>query len=844
MADSNVTAPTMTQIKDYIKRYKKVNCPPVSKLTPTELRTLARKLGYGSSEMKIQTPEPPTPKQSKPRKKKEPEEKKDDEDSYEKAKEMEKKIALLRDRAEKAVERDGKETRETSKLLAEIKDLVSEKIRMVIRLKKANKYKPTETTSTTEETSTRPTRPEPTEEEKQPTPRAMKEVGTKKEVYNDKARRTKKGLTKNDLEVNAKGSVVQKKRGSRPTSSTSSTSSTSRKPNPWLEHLKKFRASHPNLSYKEALQQAKTTYKKGETTQPPRQEPREQKQREQKTRDEPDEEKAPGKPEPPETGIKGKVRDAKKKGSVQEFKEGETDPVKVKVSKLGEIKKKPSPKRKAPPQPTGIKGKVRDAKKKEPIQQLTLGETEPVKLGVAFLEQVSKKPTKRLPMRPVPSRPQQKLEPQIPDKPRESSRIIKLRYRNKTFEKGQVYEPYDYLLVKIGDRTKKSIKVEIKNRKDGTIKKATVKVGNYGNEEWLNLTNKMTGDSDIRLNASNYEKSPPATEKQKELLLTKGTPLPTDIIKYISGMAKDTSDLKFVKGKYYRLTDQSNRYADDILFRYEGGGNFRDYVSGNVYKARLRGGKGDGTASAWFTMNLYDTGYTDEDNFYYRRYDIFLDSINDDVVTRFDMRRKEDVEERLRKRQEPPEEKQREEKQREEKTRDVEADGVKFEIGAIYYSPPDDTNLRQRLSEVVNGVVEMDEGQMIVEAQELRNKLAEVKKENEDIGYKIIKEVVGGTGSRQIARREDKVYKLQALDNKDPKNESKTLYKPYELDQDGNEIIVINEYVTLNAKNDKVELEPKEQTKGRGLNIPRTYGGGLSRNEHHWDIINRGIVRY
>ena len=32
--------------------------------------------------------------------------------------------------------------------------------------------------------------------------------------------------------------------------------------NPWLEHVSKFRESHPNLSYKEALSQAKTTYTK------------------------------------------------------------------------------------------------------------------------------------------------------------------------------------------------------------------------------------------------------------------------------------------------------------------------------------------------------------------------------------------------------------------------------------------------------------------------------------------------------------------------------------------------------------------------------------------------------
>jgi hypothetical protein len=35
--------------------------------------------------------------------------------------------------------------------------------------------------------------------------------------------------------------------------------------NSWLEHVKKYRQKHPNLSYKECLQKAKTTYKKGGT---------------------------------------------------------------------------------------------------------------------------------------------------------------------------------------------------------------------------------------------------------------------------------------------------------------------------------------------------------------------------------------------------------------------------------------------------------------------------------------------------------------------------------------------------------------------------------------------------
>lgn len=35
-----------------------------------------------------------------------------------------------------------------------------------------------------------------------------------------------------------------------------------KKPNAWREHVMKFRAEHPELKFKEVLQQAKTTYTK------------------------------------------------------------------------------------------------------------------------------------------------------------------------------------------------------------------------------------------------------------------------------------------------------------------------------------------------------------------------------------------------------------------------------------------------------------------------------------------------------------------------------------------------------------------------------------------------------
>lgn len=35
-----------------------------------------------------------------------------------------------------------------------------------------------------------------------------------------------------------------------------------KKPNPWREHVKKYRLDHPGVSFKECLQRAKETYKK------------------------------------------------------------------------------------------------------------------------------------------------------------------------------------------------------------------------------------------------------------------------------------------------------------------------------------------------------------------------------------------------------------------------------------------------------------------------------------------------------------------------------------------------------------------------------------------------------
>ena len=106
----------------------------------------------------------------------------------------------------------------------------------------------------------------------------MKAVGSKKEVWNNRAEKTKNGLTKDCLQLNDKGNVVQKKiKACKPPKKQEGIEPKPRKPNQWLIHLKKFRSENPSMPYKVAMQKAKETYNKGgvrgsvrdDTTEPP-----------------------------------------------------------------------------------------------------------------------------------------------------------------------------------------------------------------------------------------------------------------------------------------------------------------------------------------------------------------------------------------------------------------------------------------------------------------------------------------------------------------------------------------------------------------------------------------------
>ncbi|NIQ14579.1 MAG: hypothetical protein GTO02_09315 [Candidatus Dadabacteria bacterium] len=56
--------PTKQELLEYMRKYKKTNCPAVSGLKKQELETLAKKHGFGTSEMK--TTQPTQTTQGKP----------------------------------------------------------------------------------------------------------------------------------------------------------------------------------------------------------------------------------------------------------------------------------------------------------------------------------------------------------------------------------------------------------------------------------------------------------------------------------------------------------------------------------------------------------------------------------------------------------------------------------------------------------------------------------------------------------------------------------------------------------------------------------------------------------
>jgi hypothetical protein len=243
---TSVTALSMAQVKDYIKRFKKLNCPPTSKLSNLELRQLARKLGLQQAGQGTTTnPQQPDMSQparrGAPRKKKQTEEKKDPENSIEdetdealkkKYDKIVKETADLRDEAGKIVERKGRETKESKDLMKKVKELSLE--RFVIS-KEMTRRKKEKAGGKPEPKRKAPTRPE--EEKAGAKPDAPPLPKSKK----------------------PKGHIVDGKFYPYPTEKAPSAPQTQ---TPWIKHVKAIRSKNPSMSWKDALQEGSKTYKK------------------------------------------------------------------------------------------------------------------------------------------------------------------------------------------------------------------------------------------------------------------------------------------------------------------------------------------------------------------------------------------------------------------------------------------------------------------------------------------------------------------------------------------------------------------------------------------------------
>jgi histone H3/H4 len=103
-----------------------------------------------------------------------------------------------------------------------------------------------------------------------PPKRSTSKKGTRKRSTSKKGTRkrstSKKGTRKRSTSKKGTRKRSTSKKGTRKRSRKSTKSSTGpkkkRKPNPWIEHVRQYQASHPDLNWKQACAEAKTTYVK------------------------------------------------------------------------------------------------------------------------------------------------------------------------------------------------------------------------------------------------------------------------------------------------------------------------------------------------------------------------------------------------------------------------------------------------------------------------------------------------------------------------------------------------------------------------------------------------------
>lgn len=87
----------------------------------------------------------------------------------------------------------------------------------------------------------------------------IKTVGTRREVWEGKAKRTSGHLTKADLILNSAGRPVSRAQHEKGLKQYDVLK-------PWRDHLNAFRKEHPEMSLKEQMKAASKTYKKKKTT--------------------------------------------------------------------------------------------------------------------------------------------------------------------------------------------------------------------------------------------------------------------------------------------------------------------------------------------------------------------------------------------------------------------------------------------------------------------------------------------------------------------------------------------------------------------------------------------------
>lgn len=83
----------------------------------------------------------------------------------------------------------------------------------------------------------------------------IKTVGSRREVWNGRAKKTSGGLTKADLILNSSGKPVSKAQHEKGIKQFPVLK-------PWRDHLNAFRAAHPEMSLKEQMKGASKTYQK------------------------------------------------------------------------------------------------------------------------------------------------------------------------------------------------------------------------------------------------------------------------------------------------------------------------------------------------------------------------------------------------------------------------------------------------------------------------------------------------------------------------------------------------------------------------------------------------------